>query len=129
VVSVARYEERLRRLALHDEAFIKTVLAMDADSVEASGLDPKTYALVRLAAFLGAGAAGASADYGVTAALAAGAAADEVVGVLITVAPIIGIARAIPAATTIAIPLSYDIDAALEALDGPQRRLRQPRPG
>ena len=38
---MADHEERLRRLALHDQSFVESVLAMDRDDVEASGLDAR----------------------------------------------------------------------------------------
>jgi 4-carboxymuconolactone decarboxylase len=116
---MADHEERLRRLALHDPSFVEAVLAMDRDDVEASGLDAKTHALVRLAALLAADAAPASCHCTITAALSAGATADEVVGVLIALTPVIGLARAVCAVPRIAVPIGYDIDAALETLTPP----------
>ena len=116
---MADYEERLRRLALHDQSFIESVLAMDRDDVEASGLDAKTHALVRLAALLSADAAAASCHSTITVALSAGATADEVVGVLIALTPVIGLARAVSAVPRIAVSIGYDIDAALETLGPP----------
>jgi alkylhydroperoxidase/carboxymuconolactone decarboxylase family protein YurZ len=116
---MADHEERLRRLALHDQSFIESVLAMDRDDVEASGLDAKTHALVRLAALLSADAAPASCHSTITVALSAGATADEVVGVLIALTPVIGLARAVSAVPRIAVSIGYDIDAALETLGPP----------
>ena len=118
---MADHEERLRRLALHDESFIRSALGMDLDNVEASGLDPKAHALVRLAALLGANAAPVCYHHTVAIALAAGATPDEVMGTLITIAPIIGLARAVSAAPELALPIGYDIDAALEAFDRNQQ--------
>ncbi len=42
-------------------------------------------------------------------------------GTLITIAPIIGLARAVSAAPELALPIGYDIDAALEAFDRNQQ--------
>ena len=47
-------------------------------------------------------------------ALAAGATVDEIVGCLIAVAPIIGLARVVSAAPELALALGYDVEAALE---------------
>src|SRR3954471_3565813 len=111
------YQERLRALALNDEGFVGSVLGMEQDTVQASRLDAKTHALVRLAA-LGAIDATASAyNCRAEAALAAGASFDEVVGILIAVAPEIGLGRAVSAAPELALALGYDVDAALEAAD------------
>ena len=55
---MAAHEEQLRRLALHDEAFIDLVLAVNLNTLpddEALRLSPKTHALVRLAALLALG--------------------------------------------------------------------------
>ena len=108
------HEEQLRRLALHDQSFVESVLAMDRDDVEGSGLDAKTHALVRLAALLAADATPASCHSTITVALSAGATAAEVVGVLIALTPVIGLTRAVSAVPRIAVPIGYDIDAALE---------------
>jgi alkylhydroperoxidase/carboxymuconolactone decarboxylase family protein YurZ len=114
---VPEHQERLRRLAVHDERFIARVLAMDVDNVEASRLDPKTHALVRLAALVAMDAATVSYQWDVDAALAAGATLDEIVGTLVAVAPIVGLARAVRAAPALALPVGYDVDAALEAFE------------
>lgn len=117
-VYMTAHQERLRRLALHDEDFIASVLAMDLKNVAASGLDQRTHALVGLAALIAIGAAPVSYQSNVEAAFAAGATADEVVGTLIAVAPITGLARVVSAAPKVALPIGYDLDAALEAFDG-----------
>jgi hypothetical protein len=51
-VMSADHEERLRRLALHDDHLIRSMLAVPPGHVEALGLDPKACALVRLGALL-----------------------------------------------------------------------------
>jgi hypothetical protein len=50
-------------------------------------------------------------------ALAAGATADDVVGTLIAVAPITGLARVVAATPAVARSVGYDIDWAFEAFD------------
>jgi 4-carboxymuconolactone decarboxylase len=119
---MAGHEEELRRLALHDEAFIESVLAVNLntslrDDDEALRLSPKTHALVRLAALLALGAAPVSYQWNVGAALDAGATTDEILGTMIAVAPISGIARVVQATPDVALPIGYDLDAAFEELD------------
>jgi 4-carboxymuconolactone decarboxylase len=109
--NVAEYEDRLRSLALNDERFVESVLAMEVDDVEVSRLDPKTHALVRLGALLAIDAAPASYQWSVDAALAAGATVDEVVGTLVAIAPTVGLTRVVSAAPDVAVALGYDIDA------------------
>ncbi|HWD42517.1 MAG TPA: carboxymuconolactone decarboxylase family protein [Actinomycetota bacterium] len=117
---MAAHEEQLRRLALHDETLIESVLAMRlrrASPDAAPRLHPKTQALVRLAALLALGAAPVSYQWGVEAALDADATAEEILGTMIAVAPISGVARVVQATPDIAIQLGYDLDAAFEELD------------
>jgi 4-carboxymuconolactone decarboxylase len=113
----ADQEARLRGVALHDERSLASILGLSSLSQGASGLDPRSECLVRLAALHAM--EGAPTSYGclVSAALAAGATVEEVVGTLIAVAPLIGVARAVAAAPELANALGYDIDAALELLD------------
>ena len=114
---MAAHEEQLRRLALHDEKSIESVLAMNLEDVDGLGLDPRTRALIRLAALLALGAAPVSYHWAVSAALDAGATAEEVLGTLIAVAPISGVARVVLATPDVALSIGYDIDAAFEELN------------
>jgi 4-carboxymuconolactone decarboxylase len=118
---MAAPEEDLRRLALHDERYIQSVLGIRLSSENAAGLEPKSQALVRLAALVALGAGCISYCWAVEAALAVGATADEVVGTLIAVAPITGLARVVSAAPEVACSIGYDIDQAFEALDSDPR--------
>jgi 4-carboxymuconolactone decarboxylase len=120
VSRMAAHEEQLRRLALHDEALIESFLAMRlrwAPPDAAHRLSPKTHALVRLAALLALGAAPVSYQWSVEAALDADATTEEILGTMIAVAPISGIARVVQATPDIALQLGYDLDAAFEELD------------
>jgi 4-carboxymuconolactone decarboxylase len=110
------HEEQLRRLALHDEECIESVLAMRIKG-DRGGLDPRTHALVRLGALLALGAAPVSYHWNVGAALDAGATPEEVLGTLVAVAPISGIARVVLATPEVALSIGYDLDAAFEELD------------
>jgi 4-carboxymuconolactone decarboxylase len=77
-------------------------------------LDPKTLALVRLAALVAVG--GAVASYGAQAdvSVAAGATAAEIVDVLVGVTPVVGLPRSVAAAPRLAMALGYDINDAFE---------------
>jgi alkylhydroperoxidase/carboxymuconolactone decarboxylase family protein YurZ len=94
----------------------------DLGGDEACRLSPKAHALVRLAAMLAMGAAPVSYQWTVGAALDAGATTEEIIGTMIAVAPITGIARVVQATPDVALPIGYDLDAAFEELDpGPPR--------
>jgi 4-carboxymuconolactone decarboxylase len=115
---IATPEEHLRRLVLHDERCIQSMLGIHLSDNETPGLNPKTQALVRLGGLVALGAAPVSYHWAAEAALNAGATAEEVVGALVAVAPICGLARVISATPEIALALGYDIDQAFETFNG-----------
>jgi 4-carboxymuconolactone decarboxylase len=110
-VVVDRVERVLRRLALHDERSLRSVLA-GPGMPGASDLDAKAQALVRLGALLSVGAATASLRCNVEFAYAAGATEDEILGVLVAIAPAVGHARVVCVAPQLALALGYDPDEA-----------------
>jgi 4-carboxymuconolactone decarboxylase len=114
---MAAHEEQFLRLALHEEASIESILAMNLGDSDTQGLDPKTHALVRLGALLALGAAPVSYHWTVDAALDAGATTEEILGTLIAVAPITGITRIVLATPDVALSIGYDLDAAFEELN------------
>ena len=114
---IATHEESLRRLVLHDERCIQSMLGIHLNNNEAAGLDPKSQALVCLGGLVAMGAAPTSYHWAAAAALDAGASAEEVVGALVAVAPICGLARVISATPEVALAIGYDLDQAFEALD------------
>jgi 4-carboxymuconolactone decarboxylase len=113
--NMIEHQERLRSLALSDAGFVDSVLGMGQDTVEISRLDPKTHALVRLTALLVVDAGQSSYNASVEVALASGASLDEIVGILIAVAPAVGLGRVVSAAPELGLALGYDVESALEA--------------
>ena len=103
------HEELLRKLALSDEGAAASVLGALGTSAP-SGLDPKTHALVRVAALVAVESALTSYQWAIDAALAVGASEDDVVDVLTAVAPIVGLARLSSATPEVALALGYDLD-------------------
>jgi len=101
------YTDVLRHLSLHDEQ----VVAVEPSQLRPV-LDPKTLALVRLAALVAAG--GAVPSYGAQsdAAVDAGATAAEIVDVLVGVIPVVGLPRVVAAAPKLALALGYNVDEA-----------------
>ena len=108
------YTEVLRLLAINDEHFAEQLVS----GAEPMKLDPKTVALVRVAALVAVGGAvpsyGAEAD----AAVSAGATAAEIVDVLVSIVPVVGLPSVVAAAPSLALALGYDIDDALEQTSG-----------
>ena len=112
---IATHEEGLRRLVLHDEGCIQSMLGIHLRD-NAPRLEPRTQALVRLGGLVAMGAAPLSYHWAAEAALDAGATAEDVVGTLIAVAPISGLARVISATSEVAMAIGYDLDQAFETL-------------
>ncbi len=110
------YKQRLRRLAVHDEALLEAI-ATEAGSPAAMVLGDKTAALLRIAATVAVDAAPPSFQHAVALALASGATTEEIVATLEAVTPVTGTARVVQCAPKIALALGYDVDAALERLD------------
>jgi len=106
----AEHEDVLRRLALNEEGILSSMLGIGFADVEPAGLDAKTAALVRLAGLVAVEAAPASYQWSVTSALAAGASDGEVVGVLVALAPIVGVVRVSSAAPEVALAIGCDLD-------------------
>ena len=101
-------ERLLRRLALNDEESVDMVLAGYGDG---EALRPKVDFFVRLGALLALGAATASLRAAVDGARAAGATEVEIVGVLVAVAPAVGLARVVSMAPKLAAAIGYDLEA------------------
>jgi 4-carboxymuconolactone decarboxylase len=114
---VGDYRAILRRLALRDDRYIDTLFAEEASAAAESELDPRGYALARIGALIAADAAPPSYMSAVEDALAAGSTYDEIVGTLIAVMPIVGVARVVSAAPNLGLALGYDTGAALETVE------------
>jgi 4-carboxymuconolactone decarboxylase len=94
-------DNALGRIAAGEAPVLETLLEMNLDAAERSGLDPETYLLVRLAALVAMDAApvsylitlGAAADTGLT--------VEQMQAVLVAIAPVVGSARVTAAAGAI----------------------------
>ncbi len=73
-------------------------------------LGVKADLLVRLGALLALGAATTSIRATVRRAMEAGATESEIVGVLVAVAPAVGLARVVSSAPRLAVAIGYDLD-------------------
>jgi alkylhydroperoxidase/carboxymuconolactone decarboxylase family protein YurZ len=104
-------ERLLRQLALNDEESVGMVLAGGGDRAGSAVLLPKVDVLVRLGALLALGANTSSIRATVDRAIEAGATEAEIVAVLITVAPAVGLARVVSIAPRLAAAIGYDLEA------------------
>jgi 4-carboxymuconolactone decarboxylase len=112
-----RFQETLRRLAMIDEGFVEDQAGLRLGTAAASALDPKTAALLQLAASVALGSPAVCLEWSAGRALAAGASEDEIADVLLAIAPVAGLGRVVSAAPDVATALGYDITAALEEPD------------
>jgi len=108
---VDEVERLLRQLALNDEPSVREVLVTGDDRMARTRLDQKVGLLVRLGALLTLGAATSSLRVTVEQAIEAGASEPEIVDVLVTVGPAVGLARVVAAAPRLALALGYDVEA------------------
>jgi hypothetical protein len=118
-VAVESHESTLCKLAIGDDAYIEALLVRDSANLEASQLEPKAHALVRLGALVAVDAAAPSYMAVISLARRCGASDDEIVGCLIAVLP--SLARRATCVVDLAAPrlglaLGFDVLAALEAI-------------
>jgi alkylhydroperoxidase/carboxymuconolactone decarboxylase family protein YurZ len=107
-------EERLRMAA---RGAASRTVDIDVRLDGAERLDPKTGALVRLAALVALGSSDACYQDFVSAAVELGATEQEVIDTMIAVASTVGMARLVSASPRVALGLGYDVEAAFEGLD------------
>jgi alkylhydroperoxidase/carboxymuconolactone decarboxylase family protein YurZ len=104
-------ESLLRRLALNDEESVERVLLGWPGAGGVGALRPKVDHLVHLGALLALGAATASLRATVEHAREEGATDGEIVGVLLAIAPAMGLARVVASAPRLAAAIGYDLAA------------------
>ena len=109
---------------MRDDRYIDALLSEERANVTLAGIDPRSHALARVAALIALDAAPPSYMSAVQAGIEAGASHDEIVGTLIAVMPIVGVARVVSAAPNLALALGYDVAEALELVDRGARALR-----
>ena len=112
----AATEEHLAKLAMSDPEMLLAGLEARADWQATSGLDSRTYSLAKIAALIALDAPPASYLWQVANAVAAGCTAQDILGVLIAVAPQVGGPRTVAAAPEIMIALGLTLPA---EVDGP----------
>jgi len=97
----ANTQESLQGLAQGDFSSRDALQSLIAGTYEASGLDPQTFMLVRMAALATLDAAPASWLMNIVVGGEAGLAPEQLLGTLIAIAPVIGTARVVTAAGNI----------------------------
>lgn len=103
--------DALLALAMGESGILGEAIEMREQLRADSSLDPKTFALVKIAALVALDAPPASYLFQVQGALDAGAAPREILGVLTAVAPQTGMTRVVSAAPEIMLALGLELPA------------------
>ena len=101
-------EQNISALAQGNGPVLETLVQMTIDTLERSGLDPETYALVRIAALVAMDAAPESYLLNIGVAKDIGVPLAKVQGTLVAVAPVVGSARVVSAASKMV--RAFDLD-------------------
>lgn len=110
------YEEVLRAVALGDVELDGATWASLVSSVAQA--DARLEAAARLGALVALGASETSMVVAVDSGIGAGLTCDQIVAVLLDVAPLVGTARTVAAAPALASALGVDVEALLDAPPG-----------
>src|SRR5215471_3525652 len=108
-------QEQLSNVARGSAPVLEQLAAMTLDTLENSGMNERTYHMVRLAALVASDAAPVSYLVNMGAAADAGVTLEQTQGVLVAIAPIVGSARIASAAGKLL--RAYGIAAAAEEMD------------
>lgn len=98
----------LSRLAVGDLDVVQLLGIQEAER-EASGLDSRAFALTKIAALIAVDAPPASFVWQVGVAVASGVSAEDIVGVLMAIAPQVGIPKVVAAAPEIMLALGLTL--------------------
>ena len=104
-------EQLLRRLGNSEDESLQAVLALRPSATGDSdlALTPRVLTLVRLAALVAGDASTTSLRWAVELAWSAGAADEEIVGVLLSIGREIGLPRIVDGAPRLAAAIGYDV--------------------
>jgi 4-carboxymuconolactone decarboxylase len=103
-------EDTLRGVSVGDAPLLERLLSMQLDNLAASGLDPRSYSMVKLATLIAVDAPPASYVAQLAFAREAGVSTEEGIGVLVAAAPQVGIPRVVAAAPEIMLALDLPLD-------------------
>lgn len=104
--------DMLEALAVSEEGLVSSLLDLRLNNLEASALDSRTYSLVKIAALIALDAPPASYFAQVAVARDAGVTPEEMLSVLVAVAPQVGLPRAVAAAPELMLALGLELEPA-----------------
>ena len=101
--------ETLKGISAGDVDLLETAVGLREAQMERTGLDSRTFALVKIAALIALDAPPASYVWQITNALEDGATAEDILGVLRAVAPQVGGPRVVAAAPEVLLALGLSL--------------------
>ena len=101
--------ETLRGISAGDLNLLETAVGLREAQLENTGLDARTFALVKIAALIALDAPPASYAWQITNALEDGASPEDILGVLRAIAPQVGGPRVVAAAPEVLLALGLDL--------------------
>jgi alkylhydroperoxidase/carboxymuconolactone decarboxylase family protein YurZ len=105
---------KLAGISAGEMEFIEAAVGLRETALDITGLDPNTFALAKIAALIALDAPPASYAWQVTNALAEGVTPEDILGVLLAVAPQVGGPRVIAAAPEIMVALGLSLPEGAE---------------
>jgi alkylhydroperoxidase/carboxymuconolactone decarboxylase family protein YurZ len=102
--------DHLEAIATAEEEILSSLLAMQLHNLDESGLDARTYSLIKIATLVALDAPPASYLAQVAFALESGVTPEEILGTLIATAPQVGLPRVIAAAPELMLALGLELE-------------------
>jgi alkylhydroperoxidase/carboxymuconolactone decarboxylase family protein YurZ len=96
-------------IANHNNEVLEGLLHARGENLGESGLDAKTYSMVNIAALIAISGPSASYAWQIALALDAGVTAEEILGLLVALNPLLGNAKVVAAAPELASALGIDL--------------------
>lgn len=112
---MATYHDILRMLVVNDLGLM-AALQTEGEASDLAPLDARSRSIARLAATVAHDGSVQTFSWTVGDALDRGVTPDEIIGVMLAIAPLVGGARIVNTAPKVALALGYDLDEALEGL-------------
>jgi 4-carboxymuconolactone decarboxylase len=104
--------ETLRGISAGDLNLLETAVGLREAQLESTGLDARTFALVKIASLIALDAPPASYAWQITNALEDGASPEDILGVLRAIAPQVGGPKVVAAAPEVMLALGLNLDEA-----------------
>lgn len=101
--------ETLKGLSAGDVEFLENAIGLREAQLANTGLDARTFALVKIAALIALDAPPASYAWQISNAMADGATAEDILGVLRAIAPQVGGPKVVAAAPEVMLALGLDL--------------------